>query len=57
MTHQDAIELVAQPRCRRGGCDHPHHDPAQRTSDGWSASMSAWHLMDVMRIGMERLLI
>ncbi len=31
-------------------------DPARRDGETWSASMYAWHLADVLRIGAERLL-
>jgi hypothetical protein len=31
-------------------------DPMRRTGTRWSASMYVWHLVDVLRIGAERLL-
>lgn len=31
-------------------------DPTERTAERWSASMYLWHLVDVLRIGTERLL-
>src|SRR5262250_2050685 len=56
MTRQDAIELVAQAPDGAGAAITGIEDPARRTGDRWSASMYVWHLVDVLRIGTERLL-
>src|SRR5215831_20917840 len=56
MTRQDAIEVVAQAPDGAAGAITGIKDPARRTSERWSASMYVWHLVDVLRIGTERLL-
>ena len=56
LARQDAIDLVAQvPDAAAAAIAHVR-DPAQRTGEAWSASMYVWHLVDVLRIGTERLL-
>jgi hypothetical protein len=56
LARQDAIGLVAQVPDAATAAIARIHDPAQRTGDPWSASMYLWHLVDVLRIGTERLL-
>jgi len=56
ITRQDAIELVAQAPDGAGAAITGIEDPARRTGERWSASMYVWHLVDVLRIGTERLL-
>src|SRR5262249_56266332 len=56
MTRQDAIEVVAQAPDGAAGAITGIEDPARRTGERWSASMYVWHLVDVLRIGTERLL-
>jgi hypothetical protein len=56
MTRQNAIELVAQAPDGVAGAITGIKDPARRTGERWSALMYVWHLVDVLRIGTERLL-
>jgi hypothetical protein len=56
ITRQDAIELVAQAPDGVAGAITAIEDSMRRTGDRWSASMYVWHLVDVLRIGTERLL-
>jgi hypothetical protein len=56
LARQDAIDLVVQVPDAATAAIVRAHDPAQRTGDRWSASMYLWHLVDVLRIGTERLL-
>jgi hypothetical protein len=56
MARQDAIELVAQAPDAAAAAISGLKDPAQRAGGRWSASMYVWHLVDVLRIGTERLL-
>jgi hypothetical protein len=56
MTRQDAIDLVAQVPGAAAAAITGINDPAQRAGERWSASMYVWHLVDVLRIGAERLL-
>ena len=56
ITRQDAIELVAQAPDGAGAAITGIEDPARRSGERWSASMYVWHLVDVLRIGTERLL-
>jgi hypothetical protein len=56
MPGQNAIELVAQAPDGVAGAITGIKDPARRTGERWSASMYVWHLVDVLRIGTERLL-
>ncbi len=56
MTCQNAIELVAQVPRAAAAAITSINDPTQRTGERWSASMYVWHLVDVLRIGTERLL-
>jgi len=56
MTRQDAIELVAHVPGAAAAAIANIDDPARRTGERWSASMYVWHLVDVLRIGTERLL-
>jgi hypothetical protein len=51
-----AIDLVAQVPDAAATAFAHIREPAQRTGDRWSASMYLWHLVDVLRIGTERLL-
>jgi hypothetical protein len=53
---QDAIDLVAQVPDAAVAAITRIHDPAQCADDCWSASMYVWHLVDILRIGTERLL-
>jgi hypothetical protein len=54
--HQDAIDLVAQGPDAAVAAITGIYEPTQRTGSRWSASMYVWHLVDVLRIGTERLL-
>lgn len=56
LTCQDAIDLVAQVPDAAAAAITGIHDPLRRTGEAWSASMYLWHLVDVLRIGTERLL-
>jgi hypothetical protein len=56
MTRQNAIKLVAQVPGAGAAAITGTNDPTQRTGERWSASMDVWHLVDVLRIGAERLL-
>jgi hypothetical protein len=56
ITRQDAIELVAQSPDGVAAAIAAIEDSMRRTGDRWSASMYVWHLVDVLRIGTERLL-
>src|SRR5215472_1756378 len=56
MTRQNAIELVAQAPDGAAAAITGIKGPARRTGERWSASMYLWHLVDVLRIGTERLL-
>jgi len=56
MSRQNAVELVAQAPDGVAGAITSIKDPARRTGERWSASMYVWHLVDVLRIGTERLL-
>ena len=54
---QNAIELVARAPDAAMAAISGIKDPMRRAGDRWSASMYVWHLVDVLRIGTERLLI
>jgi hypothetical protein len=56
LARQDAIELIAQVPDTATAAITAIPDPTRRTGDRWSASMYLWHLVDVLRIGTERLL-
>ena len=56
LARQDAIDLVAQVPDAAAAAIAGIHDPVRRTGEVWSASMYVWHLVDVLRIGTERLL-
>ena len=56
ITRQDAIELVAQAPDGVTAAITAIEDSMRRSGDRWSASMYVWHLVDVLRIGTERLL-
>jgi hypothetical protein len=56
ITRQNAIELVAQAPDGAAAAITGIKDPARRSGERWSASMYLWHLVDVLRIGTERLL-
>ncbi|MGH3157083.1 MAG: hypothetical protein ACRDNF_10960 [Streptosporangiaceae bacterium] len=53
---EDAIDLVTQIPNAVAAAVTGIHDPVHRTGEAWSASMYVWHLVDVLRIGTERLL-
>jgi hypothetical protein len=56
MACPDAIDLVAQVPEAAATALAGIPDPSRRTGSPWSASMYVWHLVDVLRIGTERLL-
>ena len=56
MARQNAIELVARVPDAAAAAITGIKDPMRRTGERWSASMYVWHLVDVLRIGTERLL-
>jgi hypothetical protein len=56
MARQNAIELVAEAPDAAAAAIMAIKDPMRHTGDRWSASMYVWHLVDVLRIGTERLL-
>lgn len=56
LARQDAIDLVAQVPDAATAAITGIHDATRRTGAAWSASMYLWHLVDVVRIGTERLL-
>lgn len=53
---QDAIDLVIRSPEAATAAIARNPDPAQRSGETWSVSMYLWHLVDVLRIGTERLL-
>jgi hypothetical protein len=53
---QPAIDLVAHGADAAAAALSGVPDPVQRAGARWSASMYVWHLVDVLRIGTERLL-
>jgi len=53
---EDAAALVSQLPDAAAAAIGRISDPMQRTGDRWSPSMYVWHLVDVLRIGSERLL-
>ena len=52
----DAIELVARLPENATDAVARIDEPMQQFGERWSASMYVWHLVDVLRIGTERLL-
>jgi hypothetical protein len=56
MSRQHATELVAQVPDAAAAVITRIQDPTQRIGNRWSVSMYVWHLVDVLRIGTERLL-
>lgn len=56
IARQREIDLVAQLPGTAAAAVNRVPDPMQRTGARWSASMYVWHLVDVLRIGTERLL-
>lgn len=56
VSRQVAIDLVAAGPDVAVGALTGAVDPAHQADDRWSASMYGWHLVDVLRIGTERLL-
>jgi hypothetical protein len=56
MARPDAMDLVAQVPGATATALARIADPTQRTGRPWSAAMYVWHLVDVLRIGTERLL-
>jgi hypothetical protein len=55
-SRQAAIDLVAAGPDAAAGALAGVVDPMRRAGTRWSASMYVWHLVDVLRIGTERLL-
>jgi DinB superfamily len=55
-SRQAAIDLVAAGPDGAAGALAGVVDPMRRVGGRWSASMYVWHLVDVLRIGTERLL-
>jgi hypothetical protein len=55
-TRQSGIDLVAQGVSTAAAALAAVPDPMRRRGARWSASMYVWHLVDVLRIGTERLL-
>jgi hypothetical protein len=53
---QDAVGLVTRGPDAATAALAGVPDPMRRTGARWSASMYVWHLVDVLRIGAERLL-
>lgn len=56
LARRDAIDLVARVPDAAAAAITRSHDPVHRPGEAWSASMYVWHLVDVLRIGTERLL-
>jgi hypothetical protein len=52
----EAIAVVAQGPAAAAAALAGVADPMRRAGARWSASMYVWHLVDVLRIGSERLL-
>jgi hypothetical protein len=55
-SRQNAIDLVTQAPDAVAAALAGVPDPTRRAGARWSASMYVWHLVDVLRIGTERLL-
>jgi hypothetical protein len=56
VSRSDAIDLVSQlPEDAADALAHIRQ-PMEQIGERWSASMYVWHLVDVLRIGTERLL-
>src|SRR5215470_13801586 len=51
-----ATSLVAQAAQNAATALVRISDPTERSGERWSAAMYVWHLVDVLRIGTERLL-
>ena len=56
VSRDDAIDLVALLPEDATAALARIHQPMQQSGEHWSASMYVWHLVDVLRIGTERLL-
>ena len=56
ISRDDAAGLIAQITDAATAALARIQEPMQRTGERWSASMYVWHLVDVLRIGAERLL-
>jgi hypothetical protein len=56
VSRDDAIDLVAKLPEAATAAVAGIRQPMQRIGAPWSASMYVWHLVDVLRIGTERLL-
>ncbi len=56
VSRNDAIDLVARLPEDATAALARIHQPMQQSGERWSASMYVWHLVDVLRIGTERLL-
>ncbi len=56
VSRNDAIDLVARLPENAADALARIHQPMQQFGERWSASMYVWHLIDVLRIGTERLL-
>ena len=53
---QEAVAVVARGPAAVAAALAGVRDPVRRAGARWSASMYVWHLVDVLRIGSERLL-
>ena len=56
LARSDAIDLVMQVPGAAATAIARVPDPSHRSGAPWSAAMYVWHLVDVLRIGAERLL-
>jgi hypothetical protein len=56
LARSDAMELVVQVPDAAATAIVRLPDPCRRSGAPWSAAMYVWHLVDVLRIGTERLL-
>ena len=56
ISRDDAIDLVTQLPVSATAALARVHQPTRQAGPRWSASMYVWHLVDVLRIGTERLL-
>jgi hypothetical protein len=56
LPREQSMELVAQAPGAVAAALARHPDPERRDGPPWSAAMYLWHMVDVLRIGTERLL-
>lgn len=56
VARENAIDLVSQVPDAAAAAVARIQEPMQRIGGRWSASMYVWHLVDVLRIGTERLI-